>query len=309
MTRRIVFMGTPDFALPVLQELYNCTLYHFAAIYTQPPRPAGRGQELQRTPVHEWALAHDIPVKHPPSLKDSKAQEELRALKPEVIVVVAYGLILPRAVLEIPPKGCLNIHASLLPRWRGAAPIQRAILAGDQKTGVSIMLMDEGLDTGPVLAERAVDILPGDTAGLLHDKLAKMGGELLLVTLSKWLNDKIAPQMQPAAGVSYADKINPAEALINWKDDAAAIERQVRAFNPWPGAYFTYRGERIKIFAAEVIPDSHHAPPGKILSDDLMIACGHNTLRPIQLQRAGKKPMKREEFLRGLSIPAGIVLD
>lgn len=303
---RIVFMGTPEFSVPVLQALVAAG-HEVVASYSQPPRPAGRGKALAPTPVHAAAEALGITVRTPLTLRDAEAQAEFAALEADIAVVAAYGLILPKPILAAPRHGCLNVHASLLPRWRGAAPIQRAILAGDVETGVCIMGMEAGLDTGPVRLRDATPIA-GKTAGVLTDELSAMGARLMVQVLADLA--AYPPVVQPEDGVTYAAKIDKAEARIDWTQPAEAIERQVRAFNPVPGAWFEVAGERVKILAAIALPalSDGEAPllPGTVLDDHLAIACGGGTmLFPSVLQRAGRGAMTSADFLRGFPIPAG----
>ncbi len=298
---RIVFMGTPEFAVPVLTALAGAG-HDIAAVYSQPPRPAGRGKALSPSPVHRAAEAMGIAVRTPLSLREAEAQAAFASLGADVAVVAAYGLILPRAVLDAPVRGCLNVHASLLPRWRGAAPIQRAILAGDAATGVCIMAMEAGLDTGAVLLREATPIAD-KTAGALTDELSAMGARLMVQVLADL--DAYPPLPQPADGVTYAAKIDKAEARIDWTQPAEAIKRQVRAFSPAPGAFFEYAGERIKIVDAIPQGDSGGAPPGTVVGSALQVACGGGVLSPRHVQRAGRGVMTPEELLRGFPIPAG----
>ncbi len=300
---RIIFMGTPDFAAAALGALIEAG-HEIAAVYSQPPRPAGRGQDLRKSPVQQRAESHGLPVRHPVSLKSAEAQAEFASFHADVAVVAAYGLLLPQAVLAAPRLGCLNIHASLLPRWRGAAPIQRAILAGDRETGITIMQMDEGLDTGAMLRRESLAITPDMNAGTLHDALAALGARLIVDTLQAPLPE---PQPQPAAGVTYAAKISPAEAGIDWSADAPAIHRQIRAFAPHPGAWCEVSdGARLKILAADIASGS--GDPGRALDDQLTIACGKGALRLTLLQKAGKKAMSGADFLNGQKFPRGSVL-
>ena len=298
---RIVFMGTPDFALPTLLALHEAG-HDIAAAYTQPPRPAGRGKQERKSPVHLAAEKLGIPVCHPASLRDLDTQADFLAYEAELGVVVAYGLILPRAILEAPARGCLNVHASLLPHWRGAAPIQRAILAGDHVTGVTIMRMEEGLDTGPMLATARVPI-EDKTAGELTDELAEIGARLLVETVADL--DRLEARPQPA-GATYAEKIAKLEARLDWDKPAERLEREVRAFAPFPGSWFELDGERIKALRARVI--GVNGAPGTVLDAELTIACGDAALRPILVQPAGKQPMEAEAFLRGKPVPVGTVL-
>jgi methionyl-tRNA formyltransferase len=302
---RIVFMGTPDFSVPVLQALVDSG-HDVVAAYSQRPRRAGRGKAVTPSLVQARAEALGIPVRTPMTLRDTDAQAEFAALDADVAVVAAYGLILPRAVLEAPLLGCLNVHASLLPRWRGAAPIQRAILAGDEETGVCIMQMEAGLDTGPVRLEGRTPIA-GKTAGALTDELSAMGAQLMVQVLAEI--ETYPPVAQPEDGATYAPKIDKAEARIDWSRSAAEVERQIRAFNPVPGAFFEVAGERIKILAAEI---GRHAgggwADGEVLDDTLTIACAEGTIRPLLLQRAGRGVMTSAELLRGFPIPQGAKL-
>ena len=296
---RIAFMGTPDFAVPSLLALAEAG-HEIAAVYSQPPRPAGRGHKERPSPVHAAAEQHGWPVRTPRTLKSEEEQAAFRALGLDAAVVVAYGLILPKSVLEAPLCGCLNVHASLLPRWRGAAPIQRAILAGDEVSGVTIMLMDEGLDTGAMLLQESVPITAETTGQSLHDELAALGAQLIVKGLQGG-HGKAQPQ--PDEGITYADKLKREEAKLDWQRDSRALERQVRAFFPWPGAYFEIGGERIKVLAAEVTDGS--GPPGQVLDAELTIACGEGALRPLRVQRAGKAPMETAALLRGFPAPPG----
>ena len=295
-------MGTPAFAVPTLLALHEAG-HLIPAAYTQPPRPSGRGKQLQTSPVHQAAEALGIPVCHPDTLRDMEAQANFLALEPEVAVVVAYGLMLPQPILDGPPRGCLNVHASLLPRWRGAAPIQRAILAGDSMTGVTIMRMERGLDTGPMLATARVPV-EDKTSGELHAELAEIGARLMVDTLAQL--DQLKPEPQPELGATYAAKIDKAEARIDWSKPAELIEREVRAFAPFPGAWFELDGERVKVLRAHVI--GVNGADGTVLDDTLTIACGQAAIRPVTLQRAGRPAMSAEEFLRGKPVPVGTVL-
>ena len=297
-------MGTPDFAVPALIALVDAG-HELVCVYSQPPRPAGRGKQLQPSPVQREAEARGIAVRHPVSLKGADEQAAFAALNADAAIVAAYGLILPRAVLDAPRHGCINLHASLLPRWRGAAPIQRAILAGDAETGVTIMQMEAGLDTGPMLAEvrTAVD---GKTAGELTAELAELGGRLLLEVLADL--PAYPSQPQPDAGVTYAAKIDKAESRLDFTRPATEVEHQVRAFAPAPGAFFELDGERYRVLAAEVVdPASPRAggDAGVTLDDQLTIACGDGAIRPVLIQRAGRPVMDRAALLRGRAIAAG----
>lgn len=302
---RLVFMGTPAYAVPALDAL--CASGHaIAAVYTQPPREADRGRKLKPSPVAVRAEAAGIDVRTPASLRPAEAQAAFARLEADLAVTVAYGLILPPAMLAAPRLGCINAHASLLPRWRGAAPIQRAIMAGDRETGVTIMRMDEGLDTGPVLAAEAVRIAPETTAGMLHDSLAALSARLLVEAVDGLAAGRLAETPQPAEGATYAAKIEKHEAAIDWRSSAAHIARQVRALAPAPGAWFALDDRRIKVLAAEEGAAAPDALPGTVLDGALTVACGEGSaLRPTRLQRAGKAPMGTDAFLRGLAIEAG----
>ena len=302
-------MGTPDFAVPALQALVAAG-HEVIAAYTQPPRPGGRrGKELTPTPVHRAAEALRIAVRHPASLRGAEEQAEFAALGADIAVVAAYGLILPQAVLDAPRHGCLNIHASLLPRWRGAAPIQRTILAGDEETGVTIMQMEAGLDTGPMLAVGKTPV-DGKSAGELTEELAEIGASLMVQVLADLSGHP--PLAQPEAGVTYARKIDKTEARIDWGLGSAAVDRQIRAFNPMPGAYFEFAGERIRVHTSEIL-SAHPADfttnfpteSGLVLDDQLGIGCGDGAIRPKDVQRAGRGVMYSLELLRGFPIPRG----
>jgi len=296
---RIVFMGTPAFAVPTLAALHEAG-HTIVAVYTQPPRPAGRGKHLQPGAVQVEAEIRHLPVRCPASLKTAEAQADFAALDADLAVVAAYGLILPQAILDAPRNGCLNVHASLLPKWRGAAPIQRAIMAGDATTGITIMQMEAGLDTGPMLAFARVPV-EDKTAGELTEELAEIGAQLMVGTLIDLPMLHHLPQNDIEA--TYATKIDKAEAKIDWSRDAEAIERQVRGLAPFPGAWFELDGERIKVLKAQVV--AREGKPGQTLDDELTIACGFASLRPMRLQRAGKPAMDVDAFLRGKAIPAG----
>ena len=296
-------MGTPQFAVPALVALVEAG-HDVVAVYTQPPRPGGRrGKELTPSPVHKEAEVREIEVRHPVSLKGADEQAAFAALEADVAIVTAYGLLLPQAILDAPRKGCLNIHASILPRWRGAAPIQRAILAGDPTTGVTIMQMEAGLDTGPMLATLRTTI-DSKTAGELTEELANKGAQLMVGTLRQLDNHR--PVTQPEDGVTYARKIDKTEARLDFTAEAEQVERQVRAFQPAPGAFFELEGERYKVLAAQVVAGS--GEPGSVLDDALTIACGSGAIRVTRIQRAGKPAMDTADLLRGRPVPAGTLI-
>jgi methionyl-tRNA formyltransferase len=299
---RIVFMGTPDFAVPTLDALHDAG-HEIVAVYTQPPRPAGRGKADRPSAVQLRAEALGLPVRSPRSLRSEEEQATFAALEPDAAVVAAYGLILPQAILDIPVWDCLNVHGSILPRWRGAAPVQRAILAGDEQTGVTIMAMEAGLDTGDMLAVETTPIATKD-AGTLTAELARIGAQMMVEVLAD--PGAYPPQPQPEAGVTYAAKIDKAEARIDFSRPAVEIERQVRAFAPAPGAWLEHAGERLRILAAEVV--EAQGATGTVLDDTLLIACGTHALRPLTVQRAGRGVMTTAELLRGFPIPAGTLL-
>jgi methionyl-tRNA formyltransferase len=309
---RLGFAGTPEFAVPALQRL--AAEHSVAVVFTQPDRPAGRGQALQASAVKRKALELGLPVQQPASFKSEAAKEQLRAAQLDALVVVAYGQILPQAVLDIPRLGCFNIHGSLLPRWRGAAPIQRAILAGDCVTGVTIMRMEAGLDTGPMLTARAVDISLRDNAQTVHDKLSHLGAELIAQALAEIEAGTARETAQPADGVTYAAKISKAEAPIDWQHAAGQISRQVRAFNPWPIATTQFKNETLRIWDAETI-DMHFAgagrdvTPGTVLAaagEGIDVACGTGVLRILRLQMPGRKPLTAQEFLQGQRLSGAV---
>lgn len=304
---RLVFAGTPEFAAEHLKALLD-TPHQIVAVYTQPDRPAGRGQKLMPSPVKQLALQHGLPVLQPPTLRDPAAQEELRALAPDLMVVVAYGLILPQVVLDIPRLGCINSHASLLPRWRGAAPIQRAVQAGDAESGVTVMQMEAGLDTGPMLLKVTTPISAGDTGGSLHDRLAQLGPQAVVQAIAGLAAGTLQGEVQDDALATYAHKLNKDEARIDWNRPADELERLVRAFNPWPICHSTLDGQPLKVLAAE--PAEGRGQPGQILDaskDGLTVACGEGALRLTRLQLPGGKPLafadlynsRREQFAPG----------
>ena len=304
---RIVFAGTPEFAVPSLRAAARKA--EIVAVYTQPDRPAGRGRGVQSSPVKLAALELGFPVLQPETLKSELSRDALRALKPDLIVVVAYGLLLPQAVLDIPEYGCWNVHASLLPRWRGAAPIQRAIEAGDSETGVCLMQMEKGLDTGPVLLSQRIAIGAGETAGELHDRLAELGAQTLgdgLGLLRAGMKPVAKPQ--PATGATYAHKLDKSEARLDWTQPAEVLARKVRAFNPWPIAEAPLAGERVRIHAAEALGIAHDAPPGSVLRasrDGIDVACGSGALRLAQLQREGGRVLAAADYLNARPLAAG----
>ena len=297
---RLAFMGTPDFATPSLAELI-ASGHDIACVYTQPPRPKGRGLAEEKSPVHKLAESAGIQVRTPHRLKHAPEQEAFAALRLDAAIVVAYGLILPKAVLEAPRLGCFNVHGSLLPRWRGAAPIQRAIMAGDAETGVQVMRMEEGLDTGPVLMSERVAI-GRKTYGELHDELARLGADVLGRTLVELQKSQIVEQPQSHVGVTYARKIEKSEARIDWKRSARELDWLIRGLSPSPGAWFEAKGERIKVLLAE--PVSGSGEPGEVLSP-LVVACSDRALKLITVQRAGRAPMEAEAFLRGFALNKG----
>lgn len=297
---RIIFMGTPDFSVSVLQALHDDG-HEIAAVYCQPPRPAGRGKAPRPSAVEKRARDLGLEVRSPVNFKKSSDVTEFEDLRADIAVVVAYGLLLPQAILDAPNRGCLNIHASLLPRWRGAAPIHRAIMAGDQMTGVCIMQMEAGLDTGPVLLRKETEILATDTTGRLHDRLAALGSEAIVEALANI--DHLTPIPQPEDGVTYAKKIDKAEAKIDWARPASEVDQKIRGLSPFPGAWFEFEEHRVKVLMSETTPVS--GPAGEILGDDLMIACAEGAVRLMLLQRAGKSTLPAKEFLRGFSLPVG----
>jgi methionyl-tRNA formyltransferase len=299
---RIAFMGTPDFAVPTLDAL-AAARHDIAAVYCQPARPAGRGKALRPSPVEARAKALGLAVRTPLSLRNAEEQQAFSALGLDVAVVAAYGLILPEPILAAPRLGCLNVHGSLLPRWRGAAPVQRAILAGDKVTGITIMQMDKGLDTGPMLLPRETAI-ERKTAGELTVEMARMGAEMMVEVLRD--PSAFPPQTQPETGATYAAKIEKHEARLDFTASAIEIERRIRAFNPMPGAFFEHAGQRIKIHAADVVEID--GPPGTVLDDHFTIACGSGAIRPSLVQRSGSGPMTAAEMLRGFPVPPGTIL-
>jgi methionyl-tRNA formyltransferase len=303
---RIIFAGTPDFAVAPLRALIAAG-FTPTAVFTQPDRPAGRGRALQASPVKQAALAAGIDVFQPATLRTAEARESLHGLAPDLMIVVAYGLLLPQDVLDIPAHGCWNIHASLLPRWRGAAPIQRAIEAGDSESGVCIMQMDAGLDTGPVMHTVRVSIAPNETGGSLHDRLAQAGAEAIVHCVRALeAGNPPAAEPQPAQGATYAPKLDKSEARIDWTRPAASIERKIRAFDPWPVAWCLAGGERTRIWASEALPAGREAPPGTVLNasrDGIEVATGDGVLRLLELQRPGKRRVPVADYLNAGSLP------
>ncbi|MCU9848497.1 methionyl-tRNA formyltransferase [Defluviimonas sp. WL0024] len=293
---RVVFMGTPEFSVAALEAVHAA--HEVVCVYTQPPRPAGRGKKDRPSPVQARAEALGLTLRHPVNLKGADAQAEFAALRADVAVVVAYGLILPQAVLDAPARGCLNIHASLLPRWRGAAPIHRAIMAGDAETGVCIMRMEAGLDTGPVLLCERTAIGPEETTAELHDRLSAMGARAIVEALARL--DALVAEPQPAAGVTYAAKIDKAEARVNWSRAAEDVDRQIRGLSPFPGAWCEIAGERVKLLRSRLATGA--GAPGAVLSG-FTVACGTGAVEILEAQREGKKPMLAAEILRGLTLP------
>jgi methionyl-tRNA formyltransferase len=294
---KVVFMGTPDFSVPVLEALVDAG-HEVLCVYCQPPRPAGRGKKDRPSPVQAKAEELGLPVRFPKSLKGAAEQAEFAALEPDIAVVVAYGLILPQAILDAPAQGCLNIHASLLPRWRGAAPIHRAIMAGDKETGVCIMQMEAGLDTGPVLLRKAVTIGAEETTAELHDRLSALGAAAIVEALANL--GGLEPVLQPEEGVTYAKKIDKAEARVDWSKPAVEVDRLIRGLSPFPGAWCDVDGERLKLLRSRVVEGNGAA--GQVLGG-LRIACGDGAVEILQAQRQGKRPMEAEELLRGFELP------
>lgn len=308
---RIVFMGTPEFSVPALSEIVGAG-HEVAAVYTQPPRPAGRGMSERRSPVHVFAEAAGVPVLTPQSLKTAETQAAFAAHAADVAIVIAYGLLLPKAILDVPRHGCLNLHGSALPRWRGAAPIQRAIMAGDSETAAMVMRMNEGLDTGPVCLAESVAIGPEMTAGELHDRMALVGAGLIVKALAALERGSVDCRPQPQVGVTYARKITNEEARIDFGQPAREVHNLIRGLSPAPGAWFQVTGangmpERIKVLRATLAGGS--GTPGTVLDDALGIACGDGAVQLLQVQRAGKRPMTAAELLRGFALQAGTRVD
>ena len=296
---RVVFMGTPDFAVPALRQLI--TQAEVVGVVTQPDRPAGRGRQLRPSPIKEVAIAADIPVYQPERLRSDEAVAPLREWAPDIIVVAAFGQILRANVLDLPPAGCLNIHASLLPRWRGASPIQHAILMGDAESGISLMKMDVGLDTGPVYVSQALELAPDETAQTLHDRLAELGGNLLADHLDAIVSGELVPQLQDDTLATYAPRIDKAAGLIEWQRSAVEIDRQIRAMTPWPGAFTHWEGDSLRVLAARPVEVDGRGPAGSVwqLDDQLLVQTGAGSLQLLDLQLAGKKATAAADFLRG----------
>lgn len=305
---KVIFMGTPEFAVPALEALINAEAYQVVAVYSQPPRPAGRGKKERPSPTHLLAESHGIPVYTPISLKKEETQKAFTELGADIAVVAAYGLLLPEPILKACKYGCINIHPSLLPRWRGAAPIQRTIMAGDTETGVAIMQMDKGLDTGDILLLENVKLSDDITAGELHDMLAGYGAELLLQALDAIGSGTITHRPQSEEGVTYADKIQKSESKIDWSKPAEEIIHTIRGLTPWPGSYFEIDGERIKVLKVQLVDIIGDVQPGEVVDGKLTIACGAGGIRPLQVQRAGRGVMDTDSLLRGFEVPVGAVL-
>ena len=302
---KLVFMGTPDFSVPVLEALVAAG-HQIVRVYTQPPRPAGRGKALRPSAVHRAAEAAGLTVTTPEKFRDPDVLADFTTLNADAAVVVAYGQILPKEALDAPRLGCLNLHASLLPRWRGAAPIQRAIMAGDAETGVGVMQMDVGLDTGDVLAEARTPIAPGDTTATLHDRLAEIGAPLMVETLQRLDAGDVTPRPQPEAGITYAHKIDKAEARIDWTRPAAEVDCHIRGLSPFPGAWCEIGGDRVKVLMSKA--EAGAGQPGTAIDDSLLIACGTGAVRLMTLQRAGKAAADATAYLNGKPVPAGTIL-
>jgi methionyl-tRNA formyltransferase len=302
MTLRLAFMGSPDFAVPVLEAIIAAG-HEVACVYSQPPRPAGRGKEMRRTEVHAVALKHGLEVRTPENFRAKEDREAFAALKLDVAVVVAYGLLLPKAILDAPRLGCFNIHGSILPRWRGAAPIHRAVMAGDAITGVQVMKMDVGLDTGPVMLTATTPISEDDTTGDVHDRLSRLGAALMVEGLAKLEAGPVALTGQTEEGLTIASKVSPDEARVDWTLPAEEVAARIRGMSPFPGAWFEMDGQRIKVLNARA--DAGAGAPGEVLDDMIKVACGSGAVRLTRLQRAGKGQMTADEFQRGKPIPRG----
>ena len=297
---RIIAMGTPDFAVPAIQSLI-ASQHSVVAVYSQPPRPTGRGHKVQKSPVHQLAEEYHIPVLTPESLRSSQEHQTFADFKADIAVVVAYGLMLPNEILENPTYGCVNIHASILPRWRGAAPIQRSILEGDTETGVTVMQIAEKLDAGDMLAQRMVPINPDTTSSALHDDLAQMGADVIIGAIEDMITGKLTPMPQPDEGVTYAKKLRKEEGQIDWQQPADYIERQVRALNPWPGVWFKWQNLRIKLLKSQETQRQSEVVPGTITAN-LTVACGQDELQLLEVQPQGKSPMDFQSFLNGYKV-------
>jgi len=297
-------MGTPDFAVSTLAALYKAG-HQIVSVYTQPPRPAGRGHQVHLSAVHEYALKHQLEVLTPVSLRPIAETERFAAFNADVAIVAAYGLLLPLTLLHAPHFGCLNVHGSLLPRWRGAAPIHRALLEGDERTGITIMQMEQGLDTGPIIMQDSIPIGPQATSSQIHDQLAKLGAQLMLRTLENLQTSLLKTIPQPPVGITYAQKLERAEGRICWQDTADTLERKVRALNPWPGVWFEYQNERIKILKAAIAENPQSAAPGTMLAKNFTVACGQGALRLLEIQKAGGRVLEGQTFLNGQPIPEG----
>jgi methionyl-tRNA formyltransferase len=304
-TPRLIFMGTPEFAVAALQALIKAG-NDIVCVYTQPPKPAGRGQEVKKSPVQLAAEAAGIEVRSPKSLKTPEEQQAFRDLKADIAVVAAYGLILPKAVLEAPRYGCINIHGSILPRWRGAAPIHRALLAGDKESGITIMQMDEGLDTGAMLMVKSLPIPATATAQMLHDALRDLGAEMIVQAVKDLPEGKLKATPQPPEGATYAQRLSREEGRVDWKEEAEVLARKVRALNPWPGVFFESKGERVKILEARV--EKKSGTPGTLLDASFAVACGKDAMVLTRVQREGRAPMEGDAFLRGFAVKPGEVL-
>ena len=312
MTRlRLAFMGTSEFAVPSLQALLAAD-HDILCVYSQPARPSGRGHRVQLSPVHYYAQSHNLLVRTPQTFKTVESQDEFHALKCDAAVVCSYGLLLPKPILMEPRLGCINIHASLLPRWRGASPIHHALLAGDSETGVTIMQLDKGLDTGPVILTSRVSIVSRITAQELHDQLALLGAQLIIPALSGLADQTLTPYPQSQEGITYAPKLDRSHGRIDWSMSAVSIERQIRALMPWPGSWFEYHGERIKVIECELLcpMDSDHsvAPAGCLLDNRMTVACGTGMIRLVKVQRPGRKIIDGQSFLHGIALDIGSIL-
>jgi len=304
---KIIFMGSPVFAAPTLQKLIDSE-HDVICVYTQAPKPAGRGHKVRKSPIHELAENNDIEVRHPKSLKDKDEQKLFDELGADIGVVAAYGLLLPKEILESPKMGCINLHPSLLPRWRGAAPLQRTIMAGDNETGVCIMQMDEGLDTGDILLEERISLDDTYNAELLHNECAELGANMVLNTIEGLKEKNISPRKQSEEGVEYAKKISKEECQIDWNKPASEIHNFIRGLSPYNGAYFMYNNEKIKILESEIYKSNLDQPAGKVIDNFLTISCQEGAIIPMIVQRSGKKAMDTSDMLRGFSIPDGTII-